>query len=719
MAATKQTKRNETKPTTPKTKAPKAKESKAPKLKAVNESKRKTPKPREAKVTVPPRTEGPLGTLEQNLAAQGFDQRLSLDAAEQGQACSMAWGTYRGIETPRVFLLALPAGNWEKANADYVQQLSWTQAPTDLADDQFPKFGLVSDGEHEAIFDLEYPAHQIDRLPSIAEIGEYKRIKADPTRRWSLKMYDRLMNGFNAFHEQVYQTVKDKVDGKNAIILEVAKLLFLESFRLHHRAKDLAFEHAGKKLQLDVVFTYAYVKQHGKKAVGEIQSAFDHFKMHKDYVVTDDAGESHPIFDRNEHLRLEQPRNYETILDLIQNLGPVEENSGKQLKQQGTLADIAGDVLGRAFDVFLRANFDSKGGLGIYLTPAPVKQAMLEIAFHDILEETPELLSARNADGTPVFRYCDPACGTYGFGVVALGYLERALGQLTGKETGPDAAREKLFRDMGEHSFVGADSAPMMVTLARVNMALLGAAKAKIFYTQNSLASDQLQPCSYDLVCTNPPFGTPKFKKGQERARQQYEDDMNKILQRFRSDLKEREGRGGGYTYEPSVAGLAMGGNPNSKGVWNPVKPTSIDPAVLFLDRCLQLLKPGGRLLIILPDGVLCNSGDRYVREYIMGKKDAETGQFHGGKAIVKAVISLPSDAFKLSGTGAKTSILYLQKRHARDDDRTKFADEPQTDVFMAVADTLGYEVKNNVEDYSSGVSNDLAKITGAYVRGE
>jgi type I restriction enzyme M protein len=35
------------------------------------------------------------------------------------------------------------------------------------------------------------------------------------------------------------------------------------------------------------------------------------------------------------------------------------------------------------------------------------------------------------------------------------------------------------------------------------------------------------------------------------------------------------------------------------------------------------------------------------------------------------------------------------------------------------VADTLGYEVKNNVEDYSSGVSNDLAKITGAYVRGE
>lgn len=43
--------------------------------------------------------------------------------------------------------------------------------------------------------------------------------------------------------------------------------------------------------------------------------------------------------------------------------------------------------------------------------------------------------------------------------------------------------------------------------------------------------------------------------------------------------------------------------------------------AVLFVDRCLELLKPGGRLLMVLPDGILCNSGDRYVREYIMGKK--------------------------------------------------------------------------------------------------
>ena len=660
-----------------------------------------------------------LTALEKKLAAQEFSQALELEAAEDGEACSMVWGSYRGVETPRVFLLALPAGRWEKANPEYVQQRSWTQAPTDLADDQYPKFGVVGDGEHEAVFDLEYPPHEIDRLPTLAEIGEYKRIKADPTRKWSLMVYDRLMNGFNAFHEQVYQTVKDRVDGKNAIILEVAKFLFLESFRLHHDPSTLVFECKGQKLQLNEVFTGDHVRQHGKQAVEEIQAAFECFKMHPDYVVTDDAGQPHPIFDKNTHLGLEQPRNYETLLDLIQNLGPVLDNHGRQLHPKGTLADVAADVLGRAFDVFLRANFDSKGGLGLYLTPAPVKQAMLEIAFHDILEETPELLTARNADGTPSFRYGDPACGSYGFGVVAMGYLERALRELTGRETGPDGKRNGLFKAMCEHSFVGADSAPMMVTLARVNMALCSAPKARIFYTQNSLTSDQLKPCSFDLICTNPPFGTPKFKKGQAEAKKAYEQDMGKILELFRSDLHERRGKSDGYAYEPSVAGLAMGGKPNKKGVWQEAGPTSIDPAILFLDRCLQLLKPGGRLMIILPDGVLCNSGDQYVREYIMGRKDPETGEFHGGKAIVKAVLSLPSDTFKLSGTGAKTSILYLQKRKARKDAPDRFEDEPQTDVFMAVADSLGYEVKNNVEDYSKGLANDLAKITGVYARGE
>lgn len=73
------------------------------------------------------------------------------------------------------------------------------------------------------------------------------------------------------------------------------------------------------------------------------------------------------------------------------------------------------------------------------------------------------------------------------------------------------------------------------------------------------------------------------------------------------------------------------------------------------------------------------------------------------------------------------TSFLGLQKRKTREDDPERFQDKPQKSVFMAVADTLGYgacpgacrRVKNNGSDYSTGVSNDLAAIVRAYVRGE
>lgn len=666
-----------------------------------------------------------MRSLLQSLAQAGYDQALELRTNEADTAAAMVWGRHEGVETPRILALLMAAREWSRANPGEVQVLSTILPPPDTASDHYPRFAVVKDleGKREAFFDLapEDP-QQIDKLPGLGEIHEYEYIKLNPTHRWSMRMYDRLMKGFNALHERIYQTHKDRVNGKNDIIEEVAKLLFLESFRLHHEAGALNFSHGEKTLNLKDIFTSAHVKAKGTAAVAEIQSAFEHFKMHPDYIVTDDVGAQHPIFDKNSHLHLAQPGNYEAVLSLIQDLGPVTDNNGNAIagKERGTLADIAADVLGRAFDVFLRANFESKGGLGIYLTPAPVKQAMLRIAFHDIRESTEDAakLISRDGSGLPAFRFGDPTCGSAGFLSVALSQVRRTLHEIRGKATASDDARSKLFKDMCEHSFVGADSSPQMVMLARVNMALQGAPKARIFYTENSLTSPQLQPGTFDLICTNPPFGTPKFNKGQEEAKRAHEEAMEKILETFRTDLTERESRGGGYTYSPTVTGLAMGGAPNSKGIWKEAS-TNTDPAVLFIDRCLQLLKPGGRLLIVLPDSVLSNSGDRYVREYLMGTKDEATGEFHGGKAIVKAVISLPADAFKLSGTGAKTSVLYLQKRKARKDNPTKLQDEPQTDVFMAIADSLGYVVKNNVEDYSAGVPNDLAAIVGAYVRGE
>ena len=668
-------------------------------------------------------------------------------------------GLVEGNLTPPVMLIALTEGHWEyAADTAKFDDLAY-QLLSDIEGD-WPVYAVVDDGLNQRILALfgadgSDGTHGADTLPGLEELRSFDRMERDPTFRWSMRVYTRLMQRFDAFHENVYRVTKDKVNDKNDIIEEVAKLLFLETFRLHHD-EDLTFkDDEGNTLRFRDVFDWQYVESHGDKAVAQIKAAFEEFKNHENYVVISDDGSRNPIFSKETHLRLSVAKNYQDLLEAIQNLGPVKTNDGKIAKEHGTLADVSGDLLGRVFDVFLRANFESKGGLGVYLTPNPVKQAMLEIAMHDIDDD--DEMRSRLANGD--FRFCDPTCGSFGFGSVALSQIDKWIDF---KLVLADDKKESLKQKLRDCAFTGADAAPRMVMLARVNMALQGAPKAQIFYTDNSLTTNALKPNSFDLICTNPPFGTPKFDKGKngQNSKANYEANMEQVLGGFRptkkvvdsynawydhvkmkwqdiGDLELDENgepkwagyrtdlrRTGGtdkkpfYSLQPTTAGLALGSKPDSKGNWQPVGAT-IDPAVLFIDRCLQLLKPGGRLLIVLPDGILCNSGDRYVREYIMGKKDEKTGEFVGGKAIVKAVISLPSDCFKLSGTGAKTSILYLQKRHANPNQPELFLPEPQTDVFMAVAETLGYVVKNNIEDYNAGVANDLDKIVSAYKRGE
>ena len=687
-----------------------------------------------------------------------FTEQHELKSSHDHVKAGLVWGSHEGTLSPRVLLIALEPGHWELSRDDKLDLLI-IELLGDVSGD-WPVFAHLQDDKNTRCYSLfgsdgSDGTHSVDSIPSLGEIGEFERLESNPTIRWSMRIYTRLMHRFDAFHEQVFQTVKDRVNDKNDIIEEVAKLLFLESFRVHH--KDMTFvDHEGNTQRFNEVFKFRYVQQHTNKAVEQIKAAFEAFKGHPDYTVMTDDGTTNAIFPPDSHLRLSRHENFFALLEAMQDLGPVTDNQGRPLagKAEGTLADVAGDLLGRVFDVFLRANFESKGGLGVYLTPNPVKQSMLKIAMHDIEQDSKAMERLTAGE----FRFCDPTCGSFGFGSVALSHVDGVIDRLAGMS---DTRKTELKAELRGKAFTGADAAPRMVMLARVNMALQGAPKAKIFYTDNSLTTQAFKPKSFDLICTNPPFGTPKFsadKKGKE-SKDRYEAQMEQVLggfrpaeriseeyvayydyvkkswvdtgplnldvqgnpiwAGFRTDLRNvSTGKKPIYKLEPSTSGLALGSKPDGKGNWKPAS-AGIDPAVLFIDRCLQLLRPGGRLMIVLPDGVLCNSGDRYVREYIMGKKDEKTGQFSGGKAIVKAVISLPADTFKLSGTGAKTSILYLQKRQASKDNPEQFLPEPQGEVFMAVADTLGYVVKNNIEDYSAGVPNDLDAIVGAYKRGE
>jgi len=102
---------------------------------------------------------------------------------------------------------------------------------------------------------------------------------------------------------------------------------------------------------------------------------------------------------------------------------------------------------------------------------------------------------------------------------------------------------------------------------------------------------------------------------------------------------------------------------------------------VLFIERFLQLAKPGGWIAIIIPDGILANSNLHYVREFI------------AQKTKVLAIVALPRDAFKQVGTSAKTSILFLQKYRENDRVDTNYP------VFLASINKLEKEYFNEISN--------------------
>ena len=103
-----------------------------------------------------------------------------------------------------------------------------------------------------------------------------------------------------------------------------------------------------------------------------------------------------------------------------------------------------------------------------------------------------------------------------------------------------------------------------------------------------------------------------------------------------------------------------------------------VERHILFIERCLDFLKPGGRMAIVLPQGILNNTNTECIRNWLFNK------------ARILAVIGLHGNTFK-PHTGTKTSVLFLQKWH---ENEKPLDDYP---IFMAVSKKPG---KDNSGEY-------------------
>ena len=248
------------------------------------------------------------------------------------------------------------------------------------------------------------------------------------------------------------------------------------------------------------------------------------------------------------------------------------------------------DVKGVAFERFLGSYF--KGDMGQYFTP----RELVEFIIKMIEPHHEELI-------------LDPACGSGGFLLYAMDYIQREASQYYEEGT-PEHYNH--WHNFAEKRLFGIEVNDAIARVAKMNMILHDDGHSNVIGGDALIDFDKLynqnngfEKEKFDIILTNPPFGA-KIKKEEKSYLDDYELGEGKKSQKTE---------------------------------------------ILFLERCFDFLKWGtGKLAIILPDGILNNSSLQYVRDYI-------EQHFQ-----ILAVVSLPQIAFRYYEAGVKPSILLLRK---------------------------------------------------------
>lgn len=307
---------------------------------------------------------------------------------------------------------------------------------------------------------------------------------------------------------------------------------------------------------------------------------------------------------------------------------------------------------------FLRSSVDVKG-MAYETIVGPTLEGVKGEFFtpRNVVKMTVKMLNPG-----PGERILDPACGTGGFIVVGFNYVSEKIRQAERKSwkdpKSPNIAEEKrLFDKVHEagKSIFGLDFNANLVKTAQMNMVMNNDGRGGLFCV-NSLLKPSAWPKAVqqvielgtmDIVMTNPPFGT-KIKIEGEDILAQY--DLAHAWRRERN-----------------------------KWVMDGTLRNAMPPEILFIERCVQFLKPGkGKLGIVLPDGVLGNPDNEYIRYWIMAN------------CQVLASVDLPVETF-LPRTGTQTSVLILRRKSEQEKLAESLSGEsPEYQIFMAIARSVG-----------------------------
>lgn len=375
----------------------------------------------------------------------------------------------------------------------------------------------------------------------------------------------------------------------------------------------------------------------------------------------------------------------------------IRENSFEQIVKElqiYNLSTTSDDVKGIAFEKFLGRTF--RGELGQFFTPRTIVDFMVSV------------LDPQEGE-----YVCDPCCGSGGFLIRAFEYVrehieadieqqKETIKQSYYKEdydTLPQSEKEKIdqkvadafnklnaeldinndrgrLRTLSFDCIYGTDANPRMARTAKMNMIMHGDGHGGVHHHDGLLNVNGIFRNRFDVILTNPPFGAriekdlliteadrftdeAKIAKYIRRYGQQYEDALKEVNDNIGKPLLE---------------------------LYDTGKMSSLTE-VLFIERCLNLLKPGGRMGIVLPEGTLNNDNLQRVREYVEGR------------AKILFIVSIPQDVFMASGAMVKPSLMFFKK----------FTYEEEEE-YHTISSRTRVEVAEEYQEELSGIESKLSK---------
>ena len=437
---------------------------------------------------------------------------------------------------------------------------------------------------------------------------------------------NNLLFVFRTCHNHIY--VNDGLQ-KQPAFFELLKLIFCKIEDEHNIPAPLEFYAAsGERNSPDGQLTV-------KKRISQI---FDRVKARYD-----------KIFDANDELKL-TPRSLAHIVSELQQYSLLKTNI---------------DIKGKAYEEIVGANL--RGDRGEFFTP------------RNVMKMTVEMVSPKAGE-----RVLDSSCGTGGFLVLAMTHASGQLEEAFAKDLGAPRAEwraddEKIYhervKDLASTCYFGFDINPDLVKATKMNMVMNNDGSGNIFQVKSLLpphmwpedfrrdlaSALKIDPSAlrnhetigyFDVIVTNPPFGS------KSPIRDRY------ILEQFElAHIWKNEG-----------------------GRWRRTEKlqTSAPPEILFVERCTQFLREGGRMGIVLPDSILGSPGLGYIREWLIRNHR------------IVASIDLHADTFQ-PRNGTQTSVLFLQKKsQAQKDKEEKSGLIGNYNIFMAMVEKVGHDKRGN-----------------------